>query len=132
MMSSKLRIVLGTALLFVSVAAGQVTRNSWLGSFSNAKYIPDTGDVVGIEILVIPGSENKIFVLFQEMEGEFGNPHLVQATMSGGKLRFAIDDGGPMRFEATLNRDGMTLVRERAPEEEIILSRGRSYLLDRR
>lgn len=104
------------------------------GVFSNMHVNPKTGDVLGIEILVVNSSKG-CHALFQSAEGEPRVPKLVPCRVSGNRLELTLpadarDYTG--RFEAGIRRDGLVGKFDSKQlnydmKEKFFLKRGRSF-----
>jgi hypothetical protein len=95
-----------TALLLAPVACVATDAKSRItGVFSDLRYVPDAGDVVGTEIFLIYGG-GPYYVLIQCAEGRVGGPVLLPAIVDGANLSVTVPKdndagcpGGEMRAE---------------------------------
>jgi hypothetical protein len=123
------RIGIFVLLLTSLVAAQSVQRKGVaFGSFSSLRYLGETGDVVGMELLVMPNMSSS-YVVLQCAEGAPSEPVLVPAKVSGTKIEFTVkqlggDCNGEYRGDA--NTKGMILKRSSANHPEFLL-RKKSY-----
>lgn len=91
------------------------------GIYSDMRYIPQAGDVIGTEVHVLY-ARDKFYVLFQNARGEPDPPILVPASVNGSTLAFEVPSEG--RFTGTVSATELT---GRLGATELRLSRGKSY-----
>jgi hypothetical protein len=86
--------------------ASQVPRVA--GIYSNLSFNSEGGDVLGIEILIVPSSRGYA-VVFQSSEGEPAVPVVVLANLVGNKLTFTLpsDSSYAGAFVGTITAEGM-------------------------
>jgi hypothetical protein len=118
-------------LLFTACLTAQVPQRKGVafGSFSSLHYIAEgAGDVVGMELLVIPNMTSA-YVVFQCAEGVPSEPALVPAKVIGPKIEFTVKQRGGMcngEYRGDANSRGMLLKGSSAKHPEFLL-RKRSY-----
>lgn len=84
-----MKIFLGLLLAFVTAAVqpSEISATAPTGIYSDMKYIPEAGDLLGVEIFLFRG-EAGYYVLFQAAEGVPSIPVLVGAVLEKDKLTF--------------------------------------------
>jgi hypothetical protein len=98
------------------------------GSFSSFHSIPESGDVVGREVLVLP-NKNSAYVVFQCAEGGVGEPVLAPAEVSGTNVSFKITQKDGFcngTYVGSSTAKGMILRKSSERNSEFLL-RKRSY-----
>ncbi len=118
-------------LLVLSLAAGpvfgQTSKPKVTGIYSNLRYNQEGGDLLGMELLVIPsGAGYKAFV--QIAEGGAPYTAVVPVTVEKSRISFTLPfDGayGGMRFVGELKAASLVINSVAGPDET--LRRGKSY-----
>jgi hypothetical protein len=97
------------------------------GTFSSYTYIEESGDIVGIELVVLPGFKHPE-VVFQCAEGAPGETVLSAANVADDKLTFDIPQDNMCRghYIATLTKSGLRLTGDHLDKPEL-LPRRKSY-----
>ncbi len=98
------------------------------GSFSSLHYIPETGGIIGREVLVLPNM-NSAYVVFQCAKGGVGEPVLAPAEVSGTQVSFKITQKDGFcngTYVGSITAKGMIL-RESSERNGEFLLRKRSY-----
>ena len=101
------------------------------GFFSDMRYIPDVGDVIGTEVWIVYGG-HRYYATVQVAEGAPSAPVVVPVEVSGSKVRFTIkqplvsQDGKPApdavtNFNGTITKAGLAL------DSGTLLKRRNSY-----
>ena len=104
------------------------------GTFSSLHYVEEAGDVLGIEITIIPQYKTA-YAIFQCAEGAPTDPVFVPVSLSGNQVKFTIRSGDASCdgvYTGTITAKGMQLMAHRegagkAAYNAGFLSRGRSY-----
>jgi len=129
------RLHLGLFLLLasqISWAGTSVLTLKVSGLYSDLTYHAEGGDLLGMELLVIPAGEDKNGLLwnafFQIAEG--GAPYctVVSLLVRGNKVEFTLPPGralGGLHFTGTISSTEMVLTRPAGQVEH--LRRGNSY-----
>ena len=100
------------------------------GTFSNLRYNSEGGDLLGLEILIVPApGDNVGYVAFVQLaEGAAPYSTLVPATVTGTHIEFALPKDGPykgMKFSGTVGATELTGSWSSGNRE--VLKRGKSY-----
>jgi hypothetical protein len=88
------------------------------GFFSNMRYIPESGDVVGTEVWIVYGGKS-VYATVQVAEGAPTPPVVVPVEVSGSRVRFTVkqplvDQAGKpapdfvTHFDATVTKAGLS------------------------
>ncbi len=119
------------ALLVLSLAVGpvfaQTTKLKVTGIYSNLRYIQEGGDLLGMELLVVP-SEAGYTGFVQIAEGGAPYTAVVPVVATGSRISFTLpSDGayGAMKFDGELK--GASLVIKSPEGANETLMRGKSY-----
>lgn len=88
MLLNKLTIV--TMLIFLSNSSA-FAENFKNGTYTSFEYHEESGDIVGIEISIIP-SRTEYWVVFQESQGEPRAPIIVPAKIYNDTITFELPD----------------------------------------
>jgi len=109
----KLAIVV--SLTFVMSAQAQPTPQQRhginFGTFSNLHYIEEAGDLLGIEITIVPQYKTS-YAIVQFAEGWPTEPIFVPIELKGNRFHFVLQTGGGSYdgdFSGTISQRGMTL-----------------------
>ncbi len=81
------------------------------GTFSNLRYIEEGGDVLGVEITILPQYETA-YAIVQCAEGAPTAPVLVPIELKGNHFHFVLRtgrSGSDGDFSGTISQRGMTL-----------------------
>ena len=100
------------------------------GTFSNLRYNSEGGDLLGLEILIIPAPGDGVGYVALVQLAEGGAPYsaLVPVTVTGTHVEFAFPKDGPyngLRFSGSVN--AKELAGTLSSGEHEVLKRGRSY-----
>lgn len=105
-------------LVFAASASAQKTRRpsaAWgvPQIFSNLTYGTQSGDVGGMEVILVPGDAVD-WAVVMIAEGVPGDPVLVKATVNGSNLEFTLPDGGGSggrggKYKGRISPAGLTL-----------------------
>ncbi|CAN5478150.1 hypothetical protein BH10ACI4_BH10ACI4_17530 [soil metagenome] len=97
------------------------------GTYSSYRFIPESGDIIGIELVILPGSPHPN-VVFQCAEGAPGETVFAAATVSGNTLDFVVPSenmcGG--RYHVSMAKGGIRLTGGTA-KQQTVLPRHKSY-----
>lgn len=103
------------------------------GIFSDLAYVEDSGDVLGIEVILLY-SRKGYYAVFQFSEGEPSVPVVAEVTVSGNQIEFTLPPGLAYtgKFKGQVGPEGLTGHFESGQlsprsEAEIRLRRGKSY-----
>jgi hypothetical protein len=114
----------------ISIAAGPQAKRI-TGIYSNMSYSQQSGDLVGMELLIIPsgkGPEPEYSAVVQIADG---GPPIVAVTrieLSGSKIEFTLPSGGDYGGQHYVGVfDGADLVVRSGQNQEERLKKGRSY-----
>ena len=121
-------LFLFSTFCWVANAQEHKSEADWYGVYSDVRYSPESGDLIGREIFILPG-QGSIFVLYQEMAGEPTSPVLVEAQVKNDVLVAKIPFGSKsILLNAKIIKETLIFNFETNPSEEIRLKRGMSYL----
>jgi hypothetical protein len=100
------------------------------GTFSSLRYNSEGGDLLGLEILIIPAPGDKVGYIALVQVAEGGAPYsaLVPVTVTGTHIEFTFPRDGPyngMKFSGTVSATDLTGTWSTGNRE--VLKRGRSY-----
>lgn len=104
-----LLVVLATAVHAQSVPAQR--HEPAFGTFSNLHYVEEAGDVLGIEITIIPQYKTA-YAIFQCAEGAPTDPVFVPVSIKDNHVQFTIRSGDRSCdgvFTGTITSQGMKL-----------------------
>jgi hypothetical protein len=111
----------------VSAADADAAKDTVTGIYSDLYYNQEGGDLLGMELLIVPGpSGYSAFV--QIAEGGAPYTAIVPIHIAGDKVSFALppgDEYGGIKFEGTWNKTALTIKWPAGTQE--VLKRGRSY-----
>ena len=103
------------------------------GTYTNMRYIPEAGDVVGEELLIVRISTGYQGA-FQDAEGVPGPLVVVNITITGSRISFNLPPGAgfvpPARFEGTIKDSvirGNYFSNGQIIGPDVVLKRGKSY-----
>lgn len=117
-----LTLLSATGPAFAQISGAKVT-----GVYSNLRYNQEGGDLLGMELLVVPSEAGyKAFV--QIAEGGAPYTAVVPVAMAGTQISFTLPPGGAyggLRFEGELK--GASLVISSPAGVQETLPRGKSY-----
>ncbi|MBF0217151.1 MAG: peptidylprolyl isomerase [Candidatus Omnitrophica bacterium] len=113
-----------------SIKQGDVNRTYHIpGIYSSLDYINESGDLVGMEVLIFPGGPGRDHsALVQIAEGEAPYAALVPVKVHGSRIRFTMPKNGPVgpeHYAGTIKDDALVIEYIKGGEE--ILKRGKSY-----
>jgi len=100
------------------------------GTFSNLRYNSESGDLSGLEILIIPADGDRLgyAALVQLAEGGAPYSALVPVKVKGTHVEFALPKDGPyhgMQFSGVVSANGLAGTWSTGNHE--VLKRGTSY-----
>ena len=96
------------AILLLFLISPVLAENFKPGIYSSLEYHEESGDLVGVEIYVIPAGAG-YWVVFQESQGEPAAPVLAPAEVGGDVITFDLPDTGSGyagRFTGKFLEDG--------------------------
>jgi hypothetical protein len=90
----RLKILFLISLIAFVVNCFAADTNRLTGIYSDMEFNPESGDVVGLEVILV-FSRDGYFVVFQNSEGSPSVPIVAPAKVEAGKIQFegAIGDG---------------------------------------
>jgi hypothetical protein len=126
-----LAILFGTLLVLGARAQGTPALRHGIafGTFSNLRYVDESGDVLGTEITIVP-QYRSAYAIFQCAEGAPTNPIFVPVAIKRNRVTFTIKngDGCPGTYNGIVNAKGLTLsVNPTSIEGDGFLPRRKSY-----
>ena len=98
------------------------------GLYTNLRYIEEAGDLLGMELLVVPQPNGQWSAFVQISEGGAPYAALVPLAVHGSKVEFTLPAGGDFpneHFSGRLYKDRMVVHWSHGDTE--VLKRGRSY-----
>jgi hypothetical protein len=116
---------------FVSATSGPLDNGeSPTGIYSTFRISPRSGDIVGMEIIVLRGT-GALHAVVQASEGAPGTPLIVPLDVKGNDLLFSIPVAcscglAQGSYAATVSKAGLEL-RRSGQKEKVLLPRGNSY-----
>ena len=115
--------MLVAVLLMVSVISTPAQQGvNMNGIFSDMRFVPQAGDVVGVEVFVMNGGD---YAVVQIAEGAPDAPVVVEPVVRGAEISFSVPFGGEvLKFSGRIT--GNALVGTLGPSK-VNLRRGRSY-----
>src|SRR5258707_45416 len=122
-----------TALIAaLAIAPGPVSAadGNLAGIYSNLSYNDEAGDLLGVEMMVVPTDSDHYAIFVQCAAGGLPETELTQSVQSGATLSFRMsaDLCGRGRYQATVSWKGMRLqYLERKGDPPIFLKRKKSY-----
>lgn len=96
------------AILLLFLISPALAENFKPGTYSSFEYHEESGDLLGVEIYIIPAGAG-YWALFQESQGEPAAPVLVPADVGGDVITFNLPDTGSGyagRFAGKFLEDG--------------------------
>ena len=125
----KLGVVLLALTLPGAVHAQQFQQIA--GIYTDMRYVAEAGDLLGIEIFIVPSEGAQQYVAFvQEAEGVPTEPVVVPVIQKNGRISIAAKfNGANWKFDGTITKmafDG-TLTIDAGKPERIHLRRKKSY-----
>ena len=129
-----MRLILCTLLAvasFCSAAAPPGANSRVTGTFSNLNYNREGGDLLGMEILIVPAQGDRLgFVAFVQLaEGGAPRSALVPLKVDGAKVEFTLPTDGTvpeMHFSGVVSKTELVGTWSHGGEREV-LKRGVSY-----
>ena len=127
----KMRYIAATCvLLTIGMTAQGIPQRRGLvfGTFSSLRFVEESGDLLGEELIVLPNM-NSAYVVFQCAEGNASEPVLVPAVVKGTKIQFSIDQKDGMcngSYVGIASAKGIILKNGSGNHPEFLLRR-RSY-----
>jgi hypothetical protein len=101
----KLSVMLaGLCLAAPPIAADAQAQQQIAGIYSDLRYIPEAGDLLGTEIFIVPSANGTAYVAFvQEADGDIANPVIAPVTRQGGRVSIRVPmDGYTMEFNGAV------------------------------
>lgn len=100
------------------------------GIYSSLRYIEEAGDLLGMEVLVVPSQQrgSPLSAFIQVSEGGAPALAIVDFVEKNGKVEFVIPPGGTyggLKFTGTFSKGELVLKWPNGDEEH--LKRGKSY-----
>ena len=100
------------------------------GTFSNLQYVNETGDVIGLEITIVP-QYLTAYAIFQCAEGSPSPPVFVPVTIKGNRVSLTVsrgDTGCEGIYSGVVTARGLTLDQQQVgPATDRFLPRRASY-----
>jgi hypothetical protein len=117
-------------VLLVVSSTGSAQTLRVTGIYSNLTYNKEGGDLLGMELLIVPsvGAKPAYSAFVQIAEGGAPFTALVPVKVSGSQIEFTLPTGGAYdgaHFVGTLNDAGLIIRWSHGAEER--LKRGKSY-----
>ena len=119
--------------LHSEAAANQSSRVKVTGSYSDMRSVPESGDILGIEVFVLP-SRSGYQVVFQDAEGSPNVPTVVPAKIEKNHIEFDLPErqGYSGKFVGVITNNDMrgeftNGQLSSSGKKTFILKRGRSY-----
>jgi hypothetical protein len=120
---------LGALLYFVviptSIAAAAPSQPRVAGIYSNLEYNEGGGDVLGIEVLLMPTVKGW-YAVVQQAEGEPSVPVVVPAIVKADRVTFQLPEGAMFAGRVTVRGLEGEWV-SNLSHRRLVLRRGRSY-----
>jgi hypothetical protein len=121
-------------LLAVSISGAQ-QQPKVTGFFTDMHYVPDAGDVVGMEVWIV-SARDRFYAAVQDAEGEPDPPVVAPVEVSGLRVRFTVKKPAintatitipavTTHYSGTVSRSGLTISVEGKPGE--LLKRQNSF-----
>jgi hypothetical protein len=129
-MSSRSFFRLKAALVLCAAAtnAGSAAQTPISGIYSNLRYNSEGGDLLGMELLVLPNESSKWTVIAQIAEGGAPCVSVTSLRVTGEDVEFTLPKGGQcgeVHFRGTLAGQDLKLSWDSGSIER--LKRGKSY-----
>ena len=129
-----MRRILCTLIAIASLCAAAPSSGADVritGTFSNLRYNSEGGDLLGLEILIVPaqGDRGGYVALVQLAEGGAPYSALVPLKVDGAKVEFTLPGGGSMpemHFSGVVSKTQLIGAWSHGGEREV-LKRGVSY-----
>jgi hypothetical protein len=115
-------------LALIGVGASGVAPPRITGIYSNLGYNQGGGDLLGMELMVIPGGGGGYTVFVQIAQGGAPETAITTLAVDGNKIAFEMPEDGAypgQRLAGTLTATGMRLKWSSGDVE--VLKRGKSY-----
>ena len=94
------------------------------GLFSNMHYVRETGDVVGLEVLLVVGTGGGYVAVAQMAEGTPLTPTVVPVVVSGTDVAFELPLDRTLKFSGRVTRPALVGTLD---GKSVTLRRGKSY-----
>ena len=101
-----------------------------VGTYSNLKYNSEGGDLIGVEVHIVPGHQG-VKAIVQFASGDVGDPVVVDVVATGTHVHFEMPAGFKIQgtFDGTVSSQGLegTFSNSRGVQKHLVLPRTRSY-----
>jgi len=108
-MRTLLTILSCLVILFLSVEGFAVQKKSAniqiTGLYSNMYYVPEAGDVVGVEIFIVSGGDG-YYASVQVAEGAPAPPVITKVIVNGASIEFTLPEAG--KYTGKISTSGLT------------------------
>jgi hypothetical protein len=113
-------------LLVLSFLCSAAQQEKVTGFFTNMHYVPEAGDVVGMEVWIVYARGN-FYACVQQAQGEPEPPVVVPVKVSGAEVRFSLQGPQPLAFIGTVSKTGLALSVAGSKQPPEMLKRQSSY-----
>ena len=121
-------ISMGVCLFLLAISGSNAQRQPKVtGFFTNMHYIPEAGDVIGLEVWIVYAREH-FFATVQDAEGEPDPPVVAPVDVFGSQVKFVTGDPAPdtiTHYQGTVSKAGLMLSVDGTPAS--LLKRQNSF-----